>query len=149
MLLRALLARHARPDLVPSFLYMTALLHHDWPYNVRELEACIKRSIALANGVVLDSEALPDAILDPMSEYGQPASSGPRAAPIPSSQLPPRLSAPTEAELRALLEAHGGNVAAVGRQLGKARMQIHRWMKRYGIDVEGIRSGTLGTGEDE
>jgi hypothetical protein len=30
-------------------------------------------------------------------------------------------------------------VAAVGRELGKARMQIHRWMKRYEIEVEDYR----------
>lgn len=143
MLVRALLARHGRPDLAPSFLYMTALLHHDWPYNVRELEACIKRSIALVTSTTLDSEALPDAILDPMSEYGQPASMAPRTGPPPTSPPPTRL-APTEAELRALLEVHAGNVAAVGRQLGKARMQIHRWMKRYGIDVEGFRAPNPG-----
>src|SRR5690606_12068580 len=41
--------------------------------------------------------------------------------------------------LRALLESHRGNVAAVGRELGKARMQIHRWMRRYGIDVDDYR----------
>ena len=34
---------------------------------------------------------------------------------------------------------HHGNVAAVGRELGKERMQVHRWMKRYGIDVEEYR----------
>jgi transcriptional regulator with GAF, ATPase, and Fis domain len=38
------------------------------------------------------------------------------------------------------LKRHGGNVAAVGRELGKARMQVHRWMKRYGIEVEDYRS---------
>jgi transcriptional regulator with GAF, ATPase, and Fis domain len=31
-------------------------------------------------------------------------------------------------------------VAAVGRELGKARMQIHRWMRRYGIDVDDYRA---------
>ena len=41
--------------------------------------------------------------------------------------------------LRELLRAHAGNVAAVGRVLGKARMQIHRWMKRYSIEIEEYR----------
>lgn len=47
--------------------------------------------------------------------------------------------APTETELRALLTTYGGNVAAVGRELGKERMQVHRWMQRYGIDPAGYR----------
>jgi len=28
----------------------------------------------------------------------------------------------------------------VGRELGKERMQIHRWMKRYGIDAGDYRA---------
>ena len=43
--------------------------------------------------------------------------------------------APTEHELRELLQRHRGNVAAVGRELGKERMQIHRWLKKYNIDL--------------
>ena len=42
-------------------------------------------------------------------------------------------------ELRSSLSAHRGNVAAVGRQFGKERMQVHRWMKRYGINVDEYR----------
>ena len=42
-------------------------------------------------------------------------------------------------ELRALLLHHRGNVAAVGREFGKERMQVHRWLKRYGIDIEDFR----------
>ena len=49
------------------------------------------------------------------------------------------LTVPSEPELRAMLVHHQGNVAAVGRDLGKARMQIHRWMKRYGIVVDEFR----------
>ena len=52
---------------------------------------------------------------------------------------PPRTGVPTEPELRALLAQHRGNIAAVGREYGKERMQVHRWMKRYGIDVAEYR----------
>ena len=37
------------------------------------------------------------------------------------------------------LRRTGGNVSIVAREMGKTRMQIHRWMKRYGIDVESYR----------
>ena len=134
-LLTSFLARQGRGDLKPSFPYMTALLHHDWPYNVRELEACIKRSVALADGPVLLPEHLPEAVTEAMEGYGQPA-----AAPGAASRLPPAgAGAPSEQELRELLGAHAGNVAAVGRVLGKARMQIHRYMKRYSIEIEEYR----------
>jgi transcriptional regulator with PAS, ATPase and Fis domain len=133
------LERHGRPDLKPSFPFMTALLHYDWPYNVRELEACIKRCIALADGPVLGPNVLPDALTEAMSDYGKVA--GPGQAPAPERQKLPSGGTPGESELRALLAEHGGNVAAVGRELGKARMQIHRWMDRYGIEVDEYRSG--------
>lgn len=35
--------------------------------------------------------------------------------------------------LRELLRIHGGNVSAVARAMGKARMQVQRWMRRYGL----------------
>jgi transcriptional regulator with GAF, ATPase, and Fis domain len=51
----------------------------------------------------------------------------------------PDAAAPVEGEgLRArlvlALEAHHGNVAEVARVLGRTRMQIHRWMRRFAID---------------
>ena len=133
-LLMSFLARLGRTDLKPSFPFMTALIHHDWPYNVRELEGCIKRSVALADGPVLLPEHLPEAVTEAMEGYGH------AAAPNRESRLaPPGQGAPSAEELRELLHAHAGNVAAVGRVLGKARMQIHRWMKRYSIEVEEYR----------
>lgn len=145
MLVRAFLARHGRPELTPSFGFMTAALQYDWPYNVRELEACIKRCVALAERSVLDDQLLPGPVREAMEDYGDALR--PAGAPAPGSLPPPPASfepptkaqVPTDAELRSLLEQHGGNVAAVGRQLGKARMQVHRWMKRYGIQVEDFR----------
>ena len=46
---------------------------------------------------------------------------------------------PEAKQLRSLLALHKGNVAAVGREFGKERMQVHRWLKRYGIDVTQYR----------
>ncbi len=146
MLVRAFLARHGGAALGVSFPFMTALLNYDWPYNVRELEACIKRSIALSNGTLIDVEQLPDPVREAMSDYGDPLAPGARPGDAPppdarqaAASAPARSVVPTEAELRALLARHRGNVAAVGRELGKARMQIHRWMKRFDIEVDDYR----------
>jgi transcriptional regulator of acetoin/glycerol metabolism len=38
-----------------------------------------------------------------------------------------------------LLHKHRGNVTAVARATGKARMQIQRWLKRYGIAPKDYR----------
>jgi DNA-binding NtrC family response regulator len=140
MLVREFLRRHGRPELRPSFAFMLGLLHYDWPYNVRELEAAIKRSIALVDGFELDEEQLPAPVREAMADYGQSRGTERPSGVTPPPQAPAvRSAVPTDVELRALLEKHEGNVAAVGRELGKARMQIHRWMRRYGIEVEDFR----------
>jgi DNA-binding NtrC family response regulator len=178
LLARALLARHGKPSMTFGFPFMLGLLHYDWPFNVRELEAAIKRGVALAEGSQLESTHLPDIIKEAMREYGgrgsgatppphravmgppghlptQPlpyAPQHPQHHPLgstdiapqhvaPSSVRPPpmRVGTPTEPELRALLQHHRGNVAAVGREFGKERMQVHRWMKKYGISPEDYR----------
>jgi transcriptional regulator with GAF, ATPase, and Fis domain len=173
-LVTSMLARHNRQDTVVSFPFMTGLLHYDWPFNVRELEATIKRAVALYEGNTLDTEHLPDTIKLAMEPYasrdacGEPSGNTPPKAgrattppppmspaidrtppdrtapaafhPPPYPPAPPRDSGPpTEEELRSLLALHKGNVAAVGREFGKERMQVHRWLKRYGIDVSQYR----------
>src|SRR5262249_5650611 len=142
------------------FPFMTGLLHYDFPYNVRELEGFIKRGIALCETGELDAIQLPDVIKDLMHAYGKrgvrssavpstspsafpppPKSetpfSGTQAAPPPGAAM--RGAVPSEQELRTLLAQHHGNIAAVGREYGKERMQVHRWMKRYGINVDEYR----------
>jgi transcriptional regulator with GAF, ATPase, and Fis domain len=145
-LCRAMLARHGRADLGLNFPFMTGLLQYDWPFNVRELEAAIKRGIALCEGSALDAAHLPDVIKDLMKDYAQrggarpsPGQTNPVGVPTGSLPQPPRSGMPTADELRSLLRDHKGNVAAVGREYGKERMQVHRWMKRYGINVDDYR----------
>ncbi len=133
--------RYGRPAMRFSFSFLVALLHYDWPFNVRELESCIKRGVALTDGDELDTAHLPEAIAEHMVGYGERLR--PATSERPTSQRttspPPSRRAPTAEELRALLERHGGNVAAVGRELGKERMQIHRWLKRFDIDLSHYR----------
>ena len=147
LLSRALLSRHGCGHLRISFPFMLALIHYDWPYNVRELEACLKRAAALAEGDLLEARHLPESLREAMIGYGTRRTDDSPAPPRTSSEPPgpsepPRQRAqpPSEDQLRALLAQHRGNVAAVGRVLGKERMQIHRWMQRYGIAVSDYRS---------
>jgi DNA-binding NtrC family response regulator len=134
LLTRTFLARHGGEQKAPSFAFMTGLLNYDFPYNVRELEACIKRALALSDGSSLEPEVLPEAVQEAMSDYG--SAEGRRSRPPEEEDAQ---GAPDEATLRELLTRHQGNIAAVGRELGKARMQIHRWMKRYDVDIADYR----------
>ncbi len=140
LLAKTFAARYGRPDVGLTFSFLLALVHYDWPYNVRELESCIKRGLALTGGAPLDAKHLPEDVAEHMKAYGDKKKSGERKSlevPAPIAQA--KRGAPTEAELRALLERHEGNVAAVGRELGKERMQVHRWLKKYGISLDAYR----------
>jgi len=132
LLIAALLPRVApgRADKVQlSCEALRALVEYDWPHNVRELEACLGVAVALARGGPIRIEHLPESVRD-----GSPAES--------SSVAGQRLSAADEQrrdELEALLVTHAGNISAVARVSGKARTQIQRWMKRFGLDSERFR----------
>ena len=43
-------------------------------------------------------------------------------------------------ELVAALTKTKGNISEISRTMGKTRMQIHRWMKRFGLDPESFRT---------
>jgi DNA-binding NtrC family response regulator len=131
MLLEEFFRRHGGKRLEPSFQFMTALLHYDWPYNVRELESCAKRCVVLSDGQRLGEDMLPAEIVNDMQLYGQLR--------LASSQQGDASASPTRDELVSLLERHKGNIAAVGRDLGKARMQVHRWLKRHDLDSNDFR----------
>jgi DNA-binding NtrC family response regulator len=103
-----------------------ALLRYDWPLNTRELEQCLARALVLAGDQTIDVAHLPASI----SAEKEPVDVVPSSVGAPLS--------PRDAQLRIdLLEQlalHKGNLADVARAMGKARMQLHRWCKRFGID---------------
>jgi hypothetical protein len=107
-----------------------ALFWHAWPFNVRELRQCLARVSALARGE------------RPVGVGDLPASVAAALPPgLPSAESPDEDTEepPLQAQLEALLAEHRGNVAEVARAMGKARMQVHRWMKRLAIDPNRFR----------
>jgi transcriptional regulator with AAA-type ATPase domain len=103
------------------------LLRYAWPLNVRELAMTLEAALALARGGAIDAPHLPATL---------------RAEPAAPPAAAPELTA-VEVKLRddlvATLAAHDGNVAAVARAMGKGRMQIHRWLRRFALDLEQFR----------
>jgi DNA-binding NtrC family response regulator len=140
-LARYFLGRAGRADARVTFSYVLGLAHYDWPYNVRELESAVKLSVALSSGPELDLNHLPDTIQKALDGHGRPREVDPTSPDKNAVHVPPsHPGTPSEDELRALLSKHKGNIAAVGRELGKERMQVHRWLKRYTIDVNDYRA---------
>ncbi len=108
-----------------------ALFAHAWPRNVRELEKCLQAALVLAGSAPIDVDHLPASIVVAPSP-------SPLATPDEPTPLSPEDEA-RRAELLRLLQAHGGNVTAVARELGKARFQVQRWLKRYTLRPEDYR----------
>lgn len=106
-----------------------ALLLWRWPFNVRQVQSLARHA----------SLGMPDAPLDLPSVAAwcpelkallkdrEPAT----AAPSPYAER--------REELKRVLRANGGNVAAAARQLGKPRSQLYRWIKEYALGVEDFR----------
>ncbi len=120
LLISALLTRHTKQPLRFSVNAARALFAWDWPRNIRELEKVLERAIALASSGVIELEHLPLEL------------SKPPPAKRPSED---ELDDARRAELEKWLTEHRGNISAVARSMGKARMQIQRWLKRYGLDA--------------
>lgn len=137
LLVRHFLRLAGHPERGVSFAFMTNICQHAWPYNVRELEAAVRRAVAVAEPGELDARHLPDTVRRSMEGYGRapspskPSSVAPREA--ESSRMP------SAEELRAALSEHQGNVAAVARHFGKDRTQVHRWLRMHAISPDSFR----------
>ena len=101
-----------------------ALVCHSWPGNVRELHKCVSTALVLSEEGAIDVGHLPAAL--------QGAARTAKAARESEEATQKR-------RLALLLREHGGNLSAVARALGKARVQVQRWVKRYGLDAETYR----------
>jgi transcriptional regulator with PAS, ATPase and Fis domain len=108
-----------------------ALVRYDFPLNVRELKQCLAASSVLANDGVIALEDLPQPIANAANApWDEPESSGTSAD-----------DAALRQELVGRLKETRGNVTQVARAMGKARQQIQRWVRRFGIDPETFRDG--------
>jgi DNA-binding NtrC family response regulator len=111
---------------------LQALLSHDWPGNIRELENAIERAVVLAQGPELTADDLP------------PVLRGPRPTGSTSNHLIPGASMATierEAILRTL-EMVQGSTSRAAEILGISVRKIQYRLKEYS-------SGTLPSAQEE
>jgi DNA-binding NtrC family response regulator len=101
-----------------------ALIAYRWPLNIRELEQTLRAALALSEDGALGLDHLPAAIRAPDATSDVAHS---------ATELALR-----ERLIELLRECHG-NVAAVGRAMHRAPIQIRRWCERLQIDLASFR----------
>ncbi|MCK6575514.1 sigma 54-interacting transcriptional regulator [Myxococcota bacterium] len=104
-----------------------ALLLHDWPYNVREIQQAAATVRMFAPAVQCIGPGLLPAAIQ-------------RAARTRSTPDTADAQAFDRDHLIRLLTAHEGNIASVGRSLGKTRQQVYRLLQAHRIDPTAFRS---------
>jgi transcriptional regulator with AAA-type ATPase domain len=108
-----------------------ALLAYKWPHNVRELEQCLATCAALAEEGRVRRSHLPEGVARALD-----VPPGDKAQAFGDERVD---DGELRTELLMHLHRHDGNIAEVARRMGKARMQIQRWCRRYGIDPRAYR----------
>jgi DNA-binding NtrC family response regulator len=126
-----ILGEHVPSRIRASNAALRAIARHRWPRNVRELVRALEQAIALANGDTIEHRDLPAVV---RGEAGPDDADPPAPAQAPAQDDETR-----RARLIALLEKHHGNVTRIAAEMGKARIQIQRWLDRYELDAATYR----------
>ena len=127
-----------KPKIKVSHEVFRALTMHGWQFNIRELTKAVHVALTLlGDGDMVELEHLPAPLaqlLDAIAESREQAGDDlPKGASGSKGKL--RLSdSDLKPTIEEALRQHSGNVAAVARHLDTSRMQVHRWMKKLGID---------------
>ena len=102
---------------------MGLLVAHPWPGNVRELRNLMERLVIMTPDETISADPVRAALGD-----GDPA------AGAPAGSLAERLEVFERDTLRRALATADGNMAAAARDLGVDRGNLHRRLKRLGIE---------------
>jgi len=128
LILAQLLQRQSAAGVRFDVAAARALMLYEWPLNVRELEKALEAAAVLAGASSVQLEHLPPQV---RAAQGRPQ---PKASADESAR-----DAELKRALETLLREHQGNVSAVARAMGKARMQIQRWVARFGFDLASFK----------
>ena len=126
------------------------LVQHPWPRNVRELAsvveaACVEAGTS-ARRLVLSAPVR--LLLAQATQGDHPLSApppqrivGPIELEVTSATAPAPAQPPqSRDELVAVLRHHRHVISRVAQHYGKHRQQVYRWLDRFDIDVDGLRS---------
>jgi DNA-binding NtrC family response regulator len=118
--------RYQRPVVGLSAPSRRRLQEYSWPGNIRELRNVITRAVLFSSGHLLQVGDLAFTLRPEIAPASRPAS------PV---LLPTR---PSQEHLVALIREEAGNISAVARRLEVCSRTIYRWLRAYGLEIDGI-----------
>jgi DNA-binding NtrC family response regulator len=104
------------------------LLRYAWPRNIRELEKCLERAALFATHGPIEPWHLPPEVRSGTTGRAGSKPADPRGRDVEN-----------RARLIELLAEHRGNLRAVADALKTSRSQVHRWLRRFEIEVAAYR----------
>ena len=114
---------------------MQALLDHNWPGHVRELENAIKAAVAMADGTVIHRDALPSTVAPRKGRAGGTASNGLIDIEQTLPELTGDLISQVEREyFTRVLVQYKGNVARCASHSGLSRRSVTQKLQKYELD---------------
>ncbi|MGC1106755.1 MAG: sigma-54 dependent transcriptional regulator [Candidatus Acidiferrales bacterium] len=132
VLVRSFLERHAAGENVQiSAAVMKAFLQYDWPGNIRELENCIARALALGDRQSIGLNDLPPALRS--SEETDFSTEDSRVLASTALADMERMT------IIRVFEQVGGDKALAGKMLGISRATLYRKLKLYQIPLRQSR----------
>jgi transcriptional regulator of acetoin/glycerol metabolism len=103
---------------------MRVFFRYRWPHNIRELRHVLDAALTLSDGDEIRLKHIPEDLRKVLAEPPPPRHAAARA----------RSGDSVRDRLIELYREHGGNISEVARQMGRHRVQIQRWNRRYKID---------------
>ena len=139
------------PNMPPlSADLVEALLLHPWPFNVRELFKVAKELRIVGAG----KERLKLSLVEHRFarrpgawEQAPDSAEAPAPGDLPSGRAitktydvdMSRQPIPSRQVIEELLRKYGGNISELGRQIGRSRRQVYRYLRMYDLDLENFR----------
>lgn len=128
-----------RLSLTPQLdsLALEALLHYEWPGNIRQLRNVLRFALAISDDGCIDVSHLPEDLSLEGNSFDQQNTGALTGGQADAEMLPVVGSGaehePDAMKLLGVLRRHQWNITAVSEELSICRSTIYRQMKRYRI----------------
>jgi DNA-binding NtrC family response regulator len=108
---------------------MKCLLQYEWPGNIRELQNCIERAVALGDHKMIDVADLPSTLVKAQANGDGKAGALASTAGLSTTDLEDI----ERATIERVFEQVNGDKVLAGKMLGISRATLYRKLKRYNI----------------